>query len=54
VTHEQLVFALDKAGWSFLSDPSSTWVVIKRRGHLLAADSLSTVAAKAVETDERR
>jgi hypothetical protein len=54
MTDEQLVFGLDRAGWHFLSDPGSDWVIIKRRGHVLCGESLFTVAAKAAEVDERK
>jgi hypothetical protein len=51
---ESLVFALDRAHWHFLSDPGSNWVIIKRRGHIIAGESLFSVAAYAARVDERK
>jgi hypothetical protein len=53
MTQEQLVFELDKKGWKFLSSTSSRWVIVKRGSHLLAGESIFTVAAHAARADER-
>jgi hypothetical protein len=50
VTDDQLVLALDALGWHLLSSPRSSWVVVRKGGHIFAGESLASI----VERMERK